>query len=175
MSEIARDLEGELLSVSRAYVGLPPEKRKVFRARLSERGIARASLPIVPFPEAGVRFPLSHAQERLWFLWRLEPDSANYNIVGAVRLDGQLDSDAVKAAVEWIGTRHQSLRKRFEEQDGVAWQIVGEAHYGWEELELGGDSEAERDDALRGLLRELSLKPFDLVSGPLLRVTLIRC
>uniref|UniRef100_UPI002ABE607D condensation domain-containing protein n=1 Tax=Paraburkholderia sp. J63 TaxID=2805434 RepID=UPI002ABE607D len=170
MSEIARDLDSELLSVSRAYVGLPPEKRKVFRSRLAERGVARASLPIVPFPGQSGRFPLSHAQERLWFLWRLEPLSASYNITGAVQLDGTLDTDAVRAAVQAVCARHESLRKRFEEHDGVAWQIVGETRYDWQQCELDPDAEA----SIKPLLRDLSLRPFDLTRDALLRVTLVR-
>ncbi|MEK6419069.1 MAG: condensation domain-containing protein, partial [Burkholderia gladioli] len=176
MSEIARDLDSELLSISRTYVGLPPEKRSVFRARLAARGIARASLPIVPFPGEPVRFPLSHAQERLWFLWKFEPQGASYNITGAVRLDGQLDAGAVRKSIDWASARHPSLRKRFEEQDGVAYQVVGGTSHGWATHDLSSEPAGQpREAALRALLRTLSLQPFDLMAGPLLRVALIRC
>ncbi|MGS0897640.1 amino acid adenylation domain-containing protein, partial [Burkholderia stagnalis] len=139
----------------------------------AEPGVAQTSIP--RRTSSLDRIPLSHAQDRLWFLWKLDNQSAAYNMTGVTRFDGELNVAALRAAIAFVVDRHEVLRTRFEEQEGSAWQIVGEAHYGWEELELGGGSEAERDDALRGLLRELSLKPFDLVSGPLLRVTLIRC
>ncbi|WP_414441811.1 hypothetical protein [Burkholderia sp. 22PA0106] len=58
-------MSNDLLSISTAYVALPPDKRAVFRGRLRERGIDAARLPIVPFPGDERRFPLSYAQERL--------------------------------------------------------------------------------------------------------------
>ncbi|MFL9881969.1 hypothetical protein PQR66_02960, partial [Paraburkholderia agricolaris] len=98
MSETMNGMADEMLAISKAYAGLPAPKREVFRARLAERGIPASRLPIVPLASRGERFPLSYAQERLWFLWRLEPDSASYNMVSAVRFDGALDVDVARRA-----------------------------------------------------------------------------
>ncbi|WP_070105668.1 non-ribosomal peptide synthetase [Burkholderia plantarii] len=165
MSEVSNDL----LSISTAYVALPPEKRAVFRGRLRERGIDAARLPIVPFPGAERRFPLSHAQERLWFLWRLDPASAAYNVTGAMRLRGRLDAPALRAALDRVVDAHESLRQRFDEVDGVPYQSAGPRDYGWQTLAL----DAADDGALDALLAERSAAPFDLEHGPLLRVALI--
>ncbi|HXZ08369.1 MAG TPA: amino acid adenylation domain-containing protein, partial [Paraburkholderia sp.] len=158
----------DLLTVSKAYVNLPSDKRRQFRHQLRERGIRLNKLPIVPFPERGPAFPLSHAQERMWFLWRLDPSSAAYNITGAVRLQGTLERGAVKAALDRVVGRHESLRKQFTEQGGVPMQIIGPATYGWRELE------AEPGAVLDTVLERLSNEPFDLEQGSLLRVALLR-
>ncbi|MGN4120297.1 condensation domain-containing protein, partial [Burkholderia gladioli] len=164
MSEVSNDL----LSISTAYVALPPEKRAVFRGRLRERGIDAARLPIVPFPGAERRFPLSHAQERLWFLWRLDPASAAYNVTGAVRLRGRLEIGALRAALARVVQAHESLRQRFDEVDGIPYQTTVAGEFGWETVTAEGEG-----PALDLLLASRSAAPFDLERGPLLRVTLV--
>ncbi len=164
MSEVSNDL----LSISTAYVALPPEKRAVFRGRLRERGIDAARLPIVPFPGAERRFPLSHAQERLWFLWRLDPASAAYNVTGAVRLRGRLEVGALRAALARVVEAHESLRQRFDEVDGIPYQTAVAGEFGWETVTAEGEG-----PALDLLLASRSAAPFDLERGPLLRVTLV--
>ncbi|MDJ0392785.1 amino acid adenylation domain-containing protein [Rhodococcus sp. G-MC3] len=68
--------------------------------------------------------PLSMAQQRMWFLNRLDPDSAVDNIPVAIRLSGRLDIDALAAAVDDVVERHESLRTRYPESDGVGHQVV---------------------------------------------------
>ncbi|OZI34733.1 hypothetical protein CAL29_14770 [Bordetella genomosp. 10] len=163
-----------LLTVSQAYAALPADKRREFRQRVRERGIKANQLPIVPFPDRGGRFPLSHAQERLWFLWRLDPESSAYNLSSSVRLVGSLRADAVRAAVGSLIERHESLRKYFGEADGVPWQAVGKSRYGWHEEDISARSREEQDLALPDKLAALTHAPFDLRDGPLLRVAMLR-
>src|SRR5450830_235707 len=170
MSEVLTQSSDELLAVSRAYVALSADKRQAFRARIRAKGIDASRLPIVPFPARGTRLPLSHAQERLWFLWRLDPGSAAYNISGAVRIEGQLDVADVRLALGQMVARHESLRNTFLEEDDAIWQTVGQTRYGWSEL-----AQPDAGERFEDLLLELARKPFDLIEGPLLRVTLIRC
>ena len=172
MSETASEVSKDLLSISTAYVALSPEKRAAFRVRVKQRGIDPSRLPIVPFPGSERRFALSHAQERLWFLWRLDPASAAYNVTGAVRLRGRLDVPALRAALDQVVDAHESLRQRFDEVDGVPFQSAGPTQYGWDEFDLGGARDT--DAALAALLAGRSALPFDLERGPLLRVALIR-
>ena len=172
MSETANEVSKDLLSISTAYVALPADKRAAFRARLKQRGIDPSRLPIVPFPGSERRFALSHAQERLWFLWRLDPASAAYNVTGAVRLRGRLDVPALRAALDQVVDAHESLRQRFDEVDGVPFQSAGPTHYGWDEFDLAGARDTQA--ALDALLAGRSALPFDLERGPLLRVALIR-
>ncbi|MFT4065906.1 amino acid adenylation domain-containing protein [Paraburkholderia sp.] len=167
MTQIASEVSKELLSISTAYVALPPEKREAFRGRLKANGINAARLPVVPFPDRERRFALSHAQERLWFLWRLDPSSAAYNVTGAVRLRGWLDVPALRHALDRVVDAHESLRQRFEEIDGVPFQRTGPRQYGWDTFSL------DTENKLDALLASRSALPFDLERGPLLRVALI--
>ncbi|MGK6317860.1 condensation domain-containing protein, partial [Neorhizobium sp. DT-125] len=121
------------------------------------------------------RIPLSPAQERLWFLWRLDPDSAAYTIAGSIRLEGELDVAALRSAAAAVVARHESLRTRFAETDGVAHQLVAETpDFGWTLEDLQGLVAAAREDALERMLAAGAAMPFDLVNGPLLRLRLIQ-
>ena len=71
--------------------------------------------------------PQSLAQNRLWITWQLDPHSSAYNIPGALRLRGELDEDALRASFQQLIERHESLRTRFFERDGVALQQVDAA------------------------------------------------
>ena len=70
------------------------------------------------------QIPLSLAQQRMWFLNRLDPGSAANNIPVAIRLSGSLDVDALQAAVSDVVARHESLRTVYPEIDGVGFQKV---------------------------------------------------
>ncbi|MGB8422453.1 amino acid adenylation domain-containing protein, partial [Paraburkholderia sp.] len=114
--------------------------------------------------------PLSFAQERLWVLWQLEPESAAYHVPGAVRLSGALDTAAVRAAFDTIVARHEALRTSFTAVDGKPVQRIADAvRYDWRQAAL--DSADPR--ALNRALRDCVSQPFDLEHGPLLRVALL--
>ncbi len=119
--------------------------------------------------------PLSLAQERLWFLWQLDPDSAAYNVSGALQCEGALDAQAVRAAFDALVARHAALRTRFSGREDTPRQHAlpaAEAHAAWQWDTL--DASALDADALRAQLIRNARAPFDLENGPLLRVTLAR-
>ncbi|WP_231957735.1 condensation domain-containing protein, partial [Paraburkholderia tropica] len=164
----------ELERIARRYAGLEPEKRAAFRKKAAQLGISYRNFPVVPIASRERRLPLTYAQERLWFLWKLDPASPAYNITRAVRLEGTLDVQAVREGVSALVLRHASLRTRFEECDGVAAQIVDAAgEYVWAEYDLSALPEATRDAEQRKRLAQLSVEPFDLERGELLRVALL--
>ncbi|MBY3301148.1 amino acid adenylation domain-containing protein, partial [Rhizobium laguerreae] len=70
------------------------------------------------------RIPLSHAQQRLWFLNRFDGANATYNIPLALRLKGFLEREALERALRDVIVRHESLRTIFTEMDGDVWQII---------------------------------------------------
>ncbi|KAA2261220.1 condensation domain-containing protein, partial [Staphylococcus sp. 7817] len=68
--------------------------------------------------------PLSYSQQRMWFLWQMEPDSPAYNVGGMARLRGVLDVGRFEAALQALIMRHETLRTTFPSVDGVACQKV---------------------------------------------------
>src|SRR4051812_14108863 len=81
---------------------------------------------LAPRPRTG-RIPLSPAQRRLWFVWRLDPRDTSYNEQVALQLTGPLDVDALGAALSTVVERHEPLRTTFSESDGIPEQIVRDA------------------------------------------------
>nr|QEO74621.1 condensation domain-containing protein [uncultured bacterium] len=131
--------------------------------------------PLRPRAWGGPR-ALSFAQQRLWFLDQLEPDSPAYNIPTALRLEGRLRVDLLERCLEEIVRRHESLRTTFAigpEQQPV--QTVAPASgLSLSVEDLTATPEAQREaEALRLAALE-SQRPFDLHRGPLLRARLLR-
>ncbi|WP_186032284.1 non-ribosomal peptide synthetase, partial [Burkholderia gladioli] len=119
--------------------------------------------------------PLSFAQRRLWFLDQLEPGSALYNMTATVRLTGRLHLDALNDAINEVVRRHEVLRTRFVVSNGEPAQLIGEP----EPLPLAVHDvsqcePAEQAAQIRLRIVEVSQQPFDLASGPLIRVAAIR-
>ncbi|KAF1061953.1 amino acid adenylation domain-containing protein [Burkholderia gladioli] len=134
---------------------------------------------ILPRAERGAAAPLSFAQQRLWFLDQLDPESAFYNIPAALRLRGRLDVVALSRTFDEIVRRHEILRTRFPAVDGAPTQVVEPpCATGFaldsELLDLSELAADECDAATRRLAEEQARAPFDLASGPPIRVTLIR-
>src|SRR3954462_3409121 len=94
--------------------------------------------------------PLSYAQRRLWFLYKLEGPSATYNVPLALRLSGRVDVGALRAAGWGVGGRHESLRAVFPEVDGKPGQRVLELA----EVDLCWRSVVVSVDGLAGALVE---------------------
>ncbi|MGK3998773.1 amino acid adenylation domain-containing protein [Sorangium sp. So ce1024] len=119
-------------------------------------------------------FPMSFAQERLWFLAQLEPESASYNLAAAVRLTGSLDEGVVERCVAEIVRRHEILRTTFDVIDGQPSQVVRlEAAPRVPRVDLTGLPEAQRDAEVERLIEREARRPFDLARGPLLRLLLL--
>ncbi|CAG7658024.1 non-ribosomal peptide synthetase [Actinacidiphila bryophytorum] len=149
--------------------GLTPEQK---RALLAERLRGRSGPPP---PARRRRFAASFPQQRMWFLDQLNPGSAAYNIPAAVRLRGPLDVELWRRSLAEIVRRHESLRTTFDESDGEPVQVVHDSG----ELELtveecphlrGPDSEP----VLQELARQEFARPFDLRTGPLMRMKFLR-
>ncbi|HET6709749.1 non-ribosomal peptide synthetase, partial [Amycolatopsis sp.] len=111
--------------------------------------------------------PLSPVQRRLWVLDRQHPGSTEYNAGVGLTLDGPLDRDALRAALDGLAARHESLRTTFRTVDGEGVQVVAdEGTIPLREAEAEPDLDAQ-------LAAELD-RPFDLTTGPLTRATLLR-
>ncbi|HEU0300657.1 MAG TPA: amino acid adenylation domain-containing protein, partial [Longimicrobium sp.] len=177
-------LATRLVSRVRAVFGVELPLRAVFEhASLAElarevdraRGAGSAALPpIVPVDRTLPLAP-SFAQQRLWFLDRLEPGSPLYNVPLALRISGEPDVDALARALDEIARRHEPLRTTFREIDGAVVQVVdadGALPLSFGDLTAlpAGAREAEAER----LVREEAAAPFDLARGPLCRARLLR-
>ncbi|MEL6930714.1 MAG: condensation domain-containing protein, partial [Cyanobacteria bacterium J06600_6] len=116
--------------------------------------------------------PLSFAQQRLWFMEQLQPDSAAYNIPTGVKLSGDLDLDLFAKSLNEIVRRHEVLRTNFETESGQPQQVI----HSDIKLDLTVrdlqplDAEAQEAEAAE-LFRQETAKAFDLKQDLLLRVT----
>lgn len=130
--------------------------------------------PIVPVPRDGM-LPLSFAQERLWLVDRLEPNSTAYNMPAALRLVGSLNIAALEQSFNEIVRRHEVLRTTFTEVDGQPVQASAPSLIlKIPVVDLQALPETEQDAEVLRLAAQETQLPFDLARGPLLRVTLLK-
>ncbi|HEU4455647.1 MAG TPA: condensation domain-containing protein, partial [Longimicrobium sp.] len=123
-------------------------------------------------PEGG---PLSFAQEALWFLDRLHPGSAAYNVALELKLEGELDEGALRRAVSLLVRRQDALRTVFPAPGGRPAQVVLPfAEPALPLDDLSGLAAEERDAEARRRAGAEARAPFDLAAGPLVRFRLLR-
>ncbi|QGF94745.1 amino acid adenylation domain-containing protein [Pseudomonas sp. CFSAN084952] len=119
--------------------------------------------------------PQSLAQNRLWITWQLDPHSSAYTIPGALHLRGELDEDSLRHSFQQLIQRHEALRTRFYERDGQAFQRVeATADFELPVIDLSDLPNAVREARAQQVREDQARSPFDLETGPLLRVTLVR-
>ncbi|MFL7963585.1 non-ribosomal peptide synthase/polyketide synthase [Pseudomonas kielensis] len=165
----------DALKLARRFIGLPLEKRRMFLAALDKEGVEFSGFPIPRGVEAEDRQALSYAQQRMWFLWQLEPGSGAYNLPGAVRLSGALSLSALEQAFASLVARHETLRTVFQRQaDDRLLQVPASAPLVIDHADFSAMPAGEREQAVRLAAEAQSMQPFDLSNGPLLRVELLK-
>ncbi|HEU0078664.1 MAG TPA: amino acid adenylation domain-containing protein, partial [Longimicrobiaceae bacterium] len=131
--------------------------------------------PLRPAPRDGRPLPLSFAQQRLWFIHQLDPESPAYNMPFPLRLRGGLEPAALGRALTELARRHESLRTVFRPVEGEPVQVVLPAGpVALPVVDLRGLGAEARERTLLRLAREEAARPFALAAGPLLRSTLLR-
>lgn len=119
--------------------------------------------------------PMSFAQQRMWFFNQLEPGNPFYNIPAALRLTGPLNEAVLERSINEIINRHEALRTTFATIEGQPVQIISPAlRLKLPVTDLSQLPEGERQAMTRRLILEEGKRPFDLISGPLLRAELLR-
>jgi thioesterase domain-containing protein len=157
------------------FANLTPEKQRLLVKRLREKGVDVSQLPIVPQERKGQPWPLSYAQERLWVLDRLQPDSAAYNLPVGFRLRGPLDVAALEQSLNEILRRHEMLRSTFQTADEQPVQaIMPEATLRLQVQDLQDVPADSREAAAQQRLHEQIQQPFDLGSDSKLRAILLQ-
>jgi amino acid adenylation domain-containing protein len=135
---------------------------------------ASSAPKIAPVSRDG-ELPLSFAQQRLWFLDQLVPNSPFYNMPLAVGLSGDLDVSVLERTLSEITRRHEVLRTSFPAIDGEPVQVISPARpVGIAVVDLTGIAEDARAREVRTRARREAALPFDLANGPLWRVVLLR-
>ncbi|MGC9440531.1 amino acid adenylation domain-containing protein, partial [Streptomyces sp. WG5] len=157
-------LATRLVSRIRRVMGVELPLRALFEAptvaglvRRLDAGQVRPALEARPRPES---LPLSYAQQRLWFLHKLEGPSATYNMPLALRLTGDVDHDALEAALNDLVVRHEPLRTVFSETADRPVQRVlpaERAHLALRTVTVG-------QDRLEAEIRAAARHPFDLAA-----------
>ena len=128
---------------------------------------AIAKPPIVPVAR-DARIPLSYAQQRLWIIDQLQPGSPVYNMPTVLRLSGDLDINALEKTFATLVERHESLRTTFDVAQGEPYQIIhATMPFVLPQFEISDD-----ELQLQARATAFALAPFDLKTGPLLKVEL---
>jgi amino acid adenylation domain-containing protein len=119
--------------------------------------------------------PLSFVQEQVWLLQRLAPESTAYNVPRALRVRGEFEREKVVEAFAALERRHEILRTTFPDVDGLPVQVINPPRgIPLPVVDLESVPDDERDDRIRQLILDCGQQPFDLTTGPLIRLTLLR-
>src|SRR5215208_2026766 len=142
---------------------LSPEKRALLALFLQKKGGEFNS------------YPLSFAQQRLWFIDQLEPNKSIYNLPTPRRLKGKLNIAALEQALSEIIRRHESLRTSFATVDGEPVQVVAQAQpFKFQVIDLSDLPEQQQEAMAHAHYQAEAQQPFDLSHGPLIRGLLIK-
>ncbi|WMV70852.1 amino acid adenylation domain-containing protein [Xenorhabdus griffiniae] len=155
-------------------------KRAVLEKRLEEQLKAREGQQQPAFIKPANRhqpLPLSFAQQRLWFISQLDPAASQaYHLPVSLRLTGQLDYPALKASLDRLIARHESLRTRFVLVEGQPRQHIDPADIGFalscHDLRLLDP--ALHTQRVAELADSEAQAPFDFTQGPLIRAQLLQ-
>ena len=154
---------------------LSGKKRAVLEALLREQGIGEAKTERIPRRTESGPAPLSFAQQRIWFLDQLEPESPLYNIHTGVELWGPLNVPVLQRSIAEILRRHEALRTTFTVIDDRSVQVINKnAIFKLPVNDLQELDESQRPSKVSAWAEEDARRRFDLTKGPLLRANLLR-
>lgn len=162
---------------SQRVANLSPAKLELLLRQLGKPKTEDASRQSIPSRiNAGSTFPpASFAQEGLWFLNQLEPDSPAYNVPLTVRLDGALNIAALEKSLSEVVNRHETLRTTFRVESGSLVQIIAPpSSLKLPVVDLSELTEAHREAEATRLAVQDAQRPFDLSTEPLIRATMLR-
>ena len=159
-------IEGEQLRCQGPGEVLTPEVLEILKQHKSEfLNLLRKNSPE---PD---KYPLSHGQKALWFLNQEAKESAAYNIAASLRICSPLDVAAMERAFQYLVDRHPLLRACFPVQDGKPLQRIRENQNVWFEIVDAAD---RSEELLKQQVIQSYQQPFDLETGPLMRIHLFR-
>ncbi|WP_426757442.1 amino acid adenylation domain-containing protein [Myxococcus sp. Y35] len=171
-------LATQVVARLRAVLGVEVPLRALFEAptlkalALRVEQVTRShALPVLQAQPREQSLPLSFAQQRLWFLDRLEPGSTAYNVPVVLMLEGPLEVAVLERAFTELVRRHEVLRTTFPQEGAFAVQVIAPA----KPVQVPVvDVSKEGEAAIPRIVREEMDRPFDLARGPVLRCMLLK-
>ena len=170
--------EKKMIETQVQTTGLAQDRMQLLNALLKKKGIrvpANQAIGTIAKRSGPGPWPLSFAQQRLWFLDQLEPGISAYNIPIAFRLKGPLNHAALEQSFQEILRRHESLRTSFNTSKLQPVQFVAPpATFELPVIDLTDVPFPEREAEARRRATADALAPFNLTTGPLVRISLMR-
>jgi len=147
------------------------DRLKVYEFLLQKSGLGMPGAKWIPKSPESDAYPTSFAQQRLWFMHKLDPNGVSFNIPLAVKLVGRVDHNVLKFSIGNVIHRHEILRTVFIEKQGIPYQVVQD-DYEFEFITNNAGDRYISEEELNQILKREAEKPFCLEEGPLLRVML---
>jgi len=142
---------------------------------MDEQALNLDSDQIIPRRKSTAPYPLSFAQERLWFLDQYEPNSPLYNCLVRLCLRGVLNMEALEDSLSSLVARHESLRTTFNTTDGSPMQVIGESRpFDLQTVDLRKFPPEKREAELQRVSTELDQRPFNLSTDLMIRAALLQ-
>ncbi|MGD8650022.1 MAG: condensation domain-containing protein, partial [Desulfobacterales bacterium] len=149
-------------------------KRALLKKRLRGRGKSPAKPVAIPHQTYSGPSPLSFAQERLWFLEQLQPDTPAFNLPFALQIRGALNVDHLKQSLNYVIQRHETLRTTFTNTNQGARQVVlSELVVDIPVIDLSVHTGTALTDQIEHHIAQDAERPFDITQVPLFRLTLL--
>jgi amino acid adenylation domain-containing protein len=163
-----------MTDLTNRIASLSPEKRQILLQRLQQKTPV-ASSQIPPQSRDSNIFPVSFAQQRLWFVDQMQPGNPFYNIPVAVRLQGELNIPALEYSFNQLIQRHEALRTTFTTIEGKPVQAIAPSmQLTLPVVDLRSFDPATQQQTVHHLATQEAQRPFDLTQAPLLRVSLLQ-
>lgn len=167
--------EDSLEQLSQRLAALSPEQQMLLQKRLRQKATEAHGPRKIIRQNDRCYFPLSFAQERLWFISQMEPDNPAYNVPQVMQFKGPLIVSVLERTFSELVRRHDILRTTFRFDDEDPMQVVTpELEVPLPVFDLQHISAERREETARQLITEAIQQPFDLADGPPLRLLLVR-
>ncbi|MGW8391848.1 amino acid adenylation domain-containing protein [Pseudoduganella sp. HUAS MS19] len=160
----------------RARLSPEQQARLAQRLRGAGTGTPGAERQGIPRRQQEGAAPLSFSQQRMWFLWKLDPASAAYHLSGGLRFDGVLDTAALQESLAALVQRHATLRTVFRETGvgGVEQLAMPAVEVPLPCVDLAEGRAGADPGRIAAEVQRLCAAPFDLATGPMMRAALLR-
>jgi len=178
------NLEGDVLRLNAPKGALTPELQQQLKASkpeiltllraMQQNGSNGGTAPIVR-AERRELMPLSYAQQRLWFLNQMQPESGAYGLLYLFRIKGDLNEEALEQSLKRIVLRHEALRTNFVQREGSPFTVIRDGMNWRLEKQILNRNEGESlESAASRFALDVIDDPFQLETGPLFRAYLLK-